>query len=56
MFKNSILSINTNLGLSLNDDLFRLLIKFLTWLMSIDFFSLDISIKKNLDLIYLILF
>ena len=29
IFKNSILSINTNLGLSLNDDLFKLLIKFL---------------------------
>ena len=29
MFKNSILSIKTNLGLSLNEDLLRLLINFL---------------------------
>ena len=48
-FKNSILSINTNLGLLLKEDLFKFNIKFLIWDISIDFFCL-ISIKLKLIL------
>ena len=45
MFRYSILSIKINLGLEFNDDLFKLLIKFLIWSMSIFFFYELISIK-----------
>ena len=44
-FKYSILSINTNLGLVLNEDLFKSLINFLIWFMSINFLSTSISIR-----------
>ena len=48
MFRYSILSIKINLGLEFNDDLFKLLIKFLIWSMSIFFFSELISIKLKI--------
>ena len=52
MFKNSILSISTNLGFLLKDDLFKVIIKFLIWLISILFLSslISIEIKFGLDL------
>ena len=52
MFKSSILSIRTSLGFLLKDDLFKVDIKFLIWLISILFLSSSISIeiKFGLDL------
>ena len=57
IFKNSILSINTNLGLLLNEDLLRFKINFLIWFISIDFLSVSISIilKFGLDLLIIVL-
>ncbi len=54
ILSNSILSINTNLGLVLKEDLFNVRIKFLIWLISIFFFSSWIStnIKLGLDLFW----
>ena len=43
IFNSSILSINTNLGLLLNDDLFKLAIRSLIWFISIDFLSSIVS-------------
>ena len=45
IFNKSILSIKTNLGLELNDDLFKFEIKSLIWLISIFFLSSLTSIK-----------
>ena len=56
-FKNSILSMRTNLGFSLKEDLLRFEIISLIWLISIDFFSLFISIniKFGFDLFNIVL-
>ena len=50
LFKNSILSININLGLLFNEDLFKFDIKSLIWFISIDLFSKLTSIKKKFGL------
>ena len=57
VFKNSILSIKTNLGLLLNEDLFNNLIKSRIWIISIDFLSvlMSILIKFGLDLLSIVL-
>ena len=56
-FKHSILSIKTNLGFLLNDDLFKLIISSLIWFISIDFLSslTSIVIKFVLDLLLIVL-
>ena len=48
MFKSSILSIRTSLGFLLKDDLFKVDIKFLIWLISILFLSSSTSIEIKL--------
>ena len=52
VFKNSILSIKTNLGFSLKDDLLSFNITSLIWFISIIFFSerTSITIKLGFDL------
>ena len=57
IFNNSILSIRTNLGFLLNDDLFKLIISSLIWFISIDFLSslTSIVIKFVLDLLLIVL-
>ena len=47
ILRNSILSIKTNLGFLLNDDLFKFKISLLIWLMSIFFLSKSKSINMK---------
>ena len=50
IFKSSMLSMSTSLGFVLKEDLFKVKIKFLIWLISIFFFSSSISIKIKFGL------